>query len=202
MVYIESKLVKSTNLGKFLKNNGSFVMIKGFFMYHSPFQHNFRSVPADEVYGGTPAPYDVSVADFSCYEMGLSSGRQRVINKYYNDLDEGPGFFNSVVRKALVLYDPEIYNIVSYMDSRDTLVRIGPVTRKLLNYVTEKSKNVYKCDNMELQYGVYVKATDIWEKTGSYEWRRGTFRLDGQPATFEEVLRRCIKNDSYKSARS
>lgn len=188
MIHVQYSWLKDDDIGNLYMSGSTFITFNGNKMWHSP-DYQYKEVPADEVYGGPPAAYNVTVEEWWCYQTDLCSGKTKIrTNSGWDFLTEGPKLFNWYLGNHMIICEEDVcpYEI----DGKNTFSVMNKTTQELLHFlkfdpslnIFSRRKNLMLPDNISIQSGD-VKSYD------SYSWSENYFELDGKKTTFEKLLR-------------
>lgn len=197
MVHIEYELLNGYDFQRISHWRSTFISFKKNEMWHS-LSRQYREVAADAVYGGSPAPYTVTVEDMSFAKTDLLSGKTGYAESGYDFLTEGPKAFNWILGDHVIICRKDTcpYEI----DEKKCFSSINQTTRLLLrSLVFQPHSNTFlfrpPAKDFPREISIVSGAVKAYD---SYSWKSAAFSLNGQSCSFEDLLRWSVRQKTIR----
>lgn len=202
MIFIQYEWLAGLPIGNLFSSDSKFVTVKGNRMSHSASSHFHTEELDDYDSFGLIQPSGTTTAETGTwYETDLSTGREKyhststAVTNRWNHLTEGPSSIGWNLSSQMMIADDAVCPY--RMDGKWCFSIISSVTQTLLNFLfcskdfSRTPHTSYYCRPLiqyDLPQNMAIMSGDTI-KYESYYWRTNQFVLNGQQATYEDLLR-------------
>ncbi len=188
MIHIDPDLLREFAIIRLFDNHQTFASFHNNVVYHSPDSRD-KSVPADEVYGGPPAPYDVTVTECWCQETNLLTGYRREVGlSKYNLIMDGPGFMQTLFGSNQFVGNS--FRRTGKADNKLEFDCLTPAAEAIFRaLVYDPDTNCYRYDEsvkLPPKFRIIDKNKPV--AYSDYKWSPPIFLYDGDSCNFEKFL--------------